>query len=51
MHKKTLKNIHLRFDNYIGNIFYSIFIFTFLFKNYTVIPKVKNIEKETANQG
>ena len=33
MHKKTLKNIHLRFDNYIGNIFYSIFIFTFLFKN------------------
>ena len=33
MHKKTLKNIHLRFDNYIGNIFYSIFISIFLFKN------------------
>lgn len=33
MREKTFKNIHLRFDNYIGNVFYSIFISIFLFKN------------------
>ena len=33
MREKTFKSIHLRFDNYIGNVFYSIFISIFLFKN------------------
>lgn len=37
MHKKTLKNISLKFDNYIGNVFYGIFIFALLFYNNKLI--------------
>lgn len=33
MQKKALKDLSLRFDNYVGNVFYSIFIFMFLFIN------------------
>lgn len=33
MQKKALKDLSLRFDNYVGNVFYSTFIFMFLFIN------------------